>query len=131
VFRLCSWRPDRLDLGFEDLTTSSSQSNACSPAGSQSSVKLRRDLAQVCAPASARCTRSDADALQDPEPRPGELTLRRILETCRLVRVESSTTPDHGILNKRPEALTPAQPTRSRTRTATAQALHEVAHERA
>jgi hypothetical protein len=85
VFRLVlGGVADRLDLGFEDLDDIQlAVERLLAEAGSQDSVKL----AFVILPEGLRThigplrERAIADALQGPEPRPGELTLRRILET--------------------------------------------------
>jgi hypothetical protein len=85
VFRLVlGGVADRLDLGFEDLDDIQlAVERLLAEAGSQDSVRLAFDIL----PEGLRTRigplreRTIADALQGPEPRPGELTLRRILET--------------------------------------------------
>jgi len=75
---------DRLDLGFEDLDDIQlAVERLLAEAGPQVSVQLAFDIL----PEGLRTRigplreRAIAEALQGPEPRPGELTLRRILET--------------------------------------------------
>jgi hypothetical protein len=75
---------DRLDLGFEDLDDIQlAVERLLAEAGSQDSVKLAFEIL----PEGLRTyigplrERAIAEALQGPEPRPGELTLRRVLET--------------------------------------------------
>ena len=85
VFRLVlGGIADRLDLGFEDLDDIQlAVERLLAEAGTQDSVRLSFDIL----PEGLRTRigplreRAIADALQEPEPRPGELTLRRILET--------------------------------------------------
>jgi hypothetical protein len=85
VFRLVlGGVADRLDLGFEDLDDIQlAVERLLAEAGSQTTVNLAFDIL----PEGLRTRigplreRTIADALQGPEARPGELTLRRILET--------------------------------------------------
>jgi hypothetical protein len=85
VFRLVlGGVADRLDLGFEDLDDIQlAVERLLAEAGTQDSVQLAFDIL----PEGLRTRigplreRAIAEALQGPEPRPGELTLRRILET--------------------------------------------------
>src|SRR3954464_6133584 len=85
VFRLVlGGVADRLDLGFEDLDDIQLAVERLLAAGrAQGSVQLSLETP----PAGPRTRsgplqeRAIAEALQGPEPRPGELTLRRILET--------------------------------------------------
>lgn len=85
VFRLVlGGIADRLDLGFEDLDDIQlALEQLLAEAGTQESV----DLAFEVLPNGIRARigplreRAIAEALQGPEPQPGELTLRRILET--------------------------------------------------
>jgi hypothetical protein len=85
VFRLVlGGVADRLDLGFEDLDDIQlAVERLLAEAGTQDSVHLAFDIL----PEGLRTRigplreRAIADALQGPEPRPGELTLRRVLET--------------------------------------------------
>jgi hypothetical protein len=85
VFRLVlGGLADRLDLGFEELDDIQlAVERLLAEAGTQDTVKLAFDIL----PEGLRTRigplreRAIAEALQGPEPRPGELTLRRILET--------------------------------------------------
>ena len=86
VFRLVlGGVADRLDLGFEDLDDIQlAVERLLAEAGtSQETVQLAFEIL----PEGLRTRigplreRAIAEALQGPEPRPGELTLRRILET--------------------------------------------------
>lgn len=85
VFRLVlGGVADRLDLGFEDLDDIQlAVERLLAEAGTQDTVQLAFDIL----PEGLRTRigplreRAIAEALQGPEPRPGELTLRRILET--------------------------------------------------
>jgi hypothetical protein len=85
VFRLVlGGIADRLDLGFEDLDDIQlALEQLLAEAGAQDSV----DLAFEVLPDGIRVRigplreQAIAEALQGPDPRPGELTLRRILET--------------------------------------------------
>lgn len=85
VFRLVlGGVADRLDLGFEDLDDIQlAVERLLAEAGTQNTVQLAFDIL----PEGLRTRigplkeRAIAEALQGPEPRPGELTLRRILET--------------------------------------------------
>jgi hypothetical protein len=85
VFRLVlGGIADRLDLGFEDLDDIQlAVERLLAEAGTQDSVRLSFDVL----PGGLRTRigplreRAIADALQGPDPPPGELTLRRILET--------------------------------------------------
>ena len=85
VFRLVlGGVADRLDLGFEDLDDIQlAVERLLAEAGSQDSVMLEFDILPECLRTriGPLRERAIADALQGPEPRPGELTLRRILET--------------------------------------------------
>src|SRR3954462_13883730 len=85
VFRLVlGGVADRLDLGFEDLDDIQlAVERLLAEAGTPTPVKLAFEILPE-----GRRTRigplhesAIAEALQGPEPRPGELTLRRILET--------------------------------------------------
>jgi hypothetical protein len=75
---------DRLDLGFEDLDDLQlAVERLLMEAGSQNTVKLSFEVTELgvrtrVGPLEAGAI---AEALQGPEPQPGELTLRRILET--------------------------------------------------
>src|SRR3954469_25017351 len=85
VFRLVlGGVADRLDLGFEDLDDIQlAVERLLAEAGAQESVQLSFEIL----PEGLRTRigplqeQAIAEALQGPEPRPGELTLRRILET--------------------------------------------------
>jgi hypothetical protein len=85
VFRLVlGGVADRLDLGFEDLDDIQlAVERLLAEAGTQENVKLAFEIL----PEGLRThigpleESAIAEALQGPEPRPGELTLRRILET--------------------------------------------------
>jgi hypothetical protein len=85
VFRLVlGGVADRLDLGFEDLDDIQlAVERLLAEAGSQTTVNLAFEIL----PEGLRTRigplreRAIADALQGPDARPGELTLRRILET--------------------------------------------------
>jgi hypothetical protein len=75
---------DRLDLGFEDLDDLQlAVERLLMEASAQDSVRLSFEITDLgvrtrVGPLKARAI---AEALQGPEPQPGELTLRRILET--------------------------------------------------
>jgi hypothetical protein len=75
---------DRLDLGFEELDDLQlAVERLLMEAGAQESVRMSfevtdRAVRTRIGPLEAGAI---ADALQGPEPQPGELTLRRILET--------------------------------------------------
>jgi hypothetical protein len=75
---------DRLDLGFEELDDLQlAVERLLMEAGGQESVRMSfevtdRAVRTRIGPLEAGAI---ADALQGPEPQPGELTLRRILET--------------------------------------------------
>jgi hypothetical protein len=75
---------DRLDLGFEELDDLQlAVERLLMEAGAQDSVKLSFEVTDQSVrtrigPLKALAI---AEALQGPEPQPGELTLRRILET--------------------------------------------------
>jgi hypothetical protein len=85
VFRLVlGGVADRLDLGFEDLDDIQlAVERLLAEAGAQESVELSFEIL----PEGLRTRigplreRAIAGALQGPDPKPGELTLRRILET--------------------------------------------------
>jgi hypothetical protein len=85
VFRLVlGGVADRIDLGFEDLDDIQlAVERLLAEAGAQESVQLSFEIL----PEGLRTRigplreRAIAEALQGPEPRPGELTLRRVLET--------------------------------------------------
>jgi hypothetical protein len=75
---------DRLDLGFEELDDLQlAVERLLAEAGSQDSVRLSFEVTDVGVRTRIGPLRAGAiaEALQGPEPRPGELTLRRILET--------------------------------------------------
>ena len=107
VFRLVlGGVADRLDLGFEELDDIQlAVERLLAEAGTQASVELAFEIL----PEGLRTRigplreRAIAEALQGPEPRPGELTLRRILET--VVDSFGIEIADNGtivvILNKR------------------------------
>lgn len=85
VFRLVlGGIADRLDLGFEDLDDIQlALEQLLAEAGAQESVNLAFEVLPNGIRARIGPLREGAiaEALQGPEPRPGELTLRRILET--------------------------------------------------
>ena len=85
VFRLVlGGIADRLDLGFEDLDDIQlAVERLLAEAGPQDSVRLAFDVLPEGLRTRIGPLREHAiaEALQGPEPRPGELTLRRILET--------------------------------------------------
>ena len=85
VFRLVlGGVADRLDLGFEDLDDIQlAVERLLAEAGTQESVKLAFEILPEGLRTRIGPLREHAiaEALQGPEPRPGELTLRRILET--------------------------------------------------
>src|SRR4029079_1783868 len=85
VFRLVlGGVADRLDLGFEDLDDIQlAVERLLAEAGSQESVQLAFEILPEGLRTRIGPLREHAiaEALQGPEPRPGELTLRRILET--------------------------------------------------
>ena len=85
VFRLVlGGIADRLDLGFEDLDDIQlAVERLLAEAGPQDSVHLAFDILPEGLRTRIGPLREHAiaEALQGPEPRPGELTLRRILET--------------------------------------------------
>lgn len=75
---------DRLDLGIDDLDDLQlAVERLLAEAGAQSSVKLSFELldGRVRTHVGPLAEGTIADALQGPEPAPGELTLRRILDT--------------------------------------------------
>jgi len=75
---------DRLDLGFEDLDDMQlAVERLLMEAGAQESVRLSFELTDVAVRTRVGPLKGEAiaEALQGPEPQPGELTLRRILET--------------------------------------------------
>jgi hypothetical protein len=75
---------DRLDLGFEQLDDLQiAVERLLAEAGSQESVRLAFELSDAGVRTRVGPLRETpiAKALQAPEPRPGELSLRRILET--------------------------------------------------
>ena len=75
---------DRLDLGFEDLDDLQlAVERLLLEAGSQDSVTLAFDVSENGVRTRIGPLRAGAlaEALQGPPPPPGELTLRRILET--------------------------------------------------
>lgn len=75
---------DRLDLGFDQLDDLQlAVERLLAEAGAQDTVRLSFELSEAgvrtrIGPLRERVV---ADALQGPEPQPGELTLRRVLET--------------------------------------------------
>ena len=85
VFRLVlGGIADRLDLGFEDLDDIQlALEQLMAEAGAQESVNLAFEVLPngIRARIGPLRERAIAEALQGPEPQPGELTLRRILET--------------------------------------------------
>ena len=85
VFRLVlGGIADRLDLGFEDLDDIQlALEQLMAEAGAQESVEIAFEVlpSGIRARIGPLRERAIADALQGPEPKPGELTLRRILET--------------------------------------------------
>src|SRR3954466_14843801 len=85
VFRLVlGGVADRLDLGFEDLDDIQlAVERLLAEAGTQESVQLSFEILPEGLRTRIGPLREHAiaEALQGPEPRPGELTLRRILET--------------------------------------------------
>jgi hypothetical protein len=75
---------DRLNLGFEELDDLQlAVERLLLEAGSQDSVKLSFEVSETGVRTRIGPLRAAAlaEALQGPPPRPGELTLRRILET--------------------------------------------------
>ena len=75
---------DRLGLGFDDLDDLQlAVERLLAEAGSQGSVRLTFELSagRVRATVGPLAEGTLAEALQGPEPPPGELTLRRILST--------------------------------------------------
>ncbi len=75
---------DRIDLPFEELDDLQlAVERLRAEAGSQESLKLSIELtgASIRVRLGPLRERAIADALQGPEPAPGELTLRRILDT--------------------------------------------------
>jgi hypothetical protein len=75
---------DRLDLGFEELDDLQlAVERLLAEAGSQDSVRLSFEVTETGVRTRIGPLRAAAiaEALQGPEPQPGELTLRRILET--------------------------------------------------
>ena len=75
---------DRLDLGFEDLDDLQlALERLLAEAGSQGAVRLSFELAdgRVRTRVGPLRETAVARALQGPEPPPGELSLRRVLET--------------------------------------------------
>src|SRR4051794_3266269 len=107
VFRLVlGGVADRLDLGFEELDDIQlAVERLLAEAGTQESVQLAFEILPEGLRTRIGPLREHAiaEALQGPEPRPGELTLRRILET--VVDSFGVETVDDGnimvILNKR------------------------------
>ena len=85
VFRLVlGGIADRLDLGFEDLDDIQlALEQLMAEAGAQESVNLAFEVlpSGIRARIGPLREKAIAEALQGPEPQPGELTLRRILET--------------------------------------------------
>lgn len=85
VFRLVlGGVADRLDLGFEDLDDIQlAVERLLAEAGTQQTVQLSFEILAEGLRTRIGPLREHpiAEALQGPEPRPGELTLRRILET--------------------------------------------------
>jgi hypothetical protein len=97
---------DRLDLGFEDLDDIQlAVERLLAEAGGQGSVQLAFEILPEGLRTHIGPLRESAiaDALQGPAPQPGELTLRRILETVvDSFGVEVGTNGDITvILNKR------------------------------
>ena len=75
---------DRLDLGIDELDDLQlAVERLLAEAGVQGSVRLAFELddARVRRHVGPLAEKAIADALQGPEPPPGELTLRRILDT--------------------------------------------------
>jgi hypothetical protein len=75
---------DRLDLGFEELDDLQlAVERLLVEAGAQDSVKLSFEVTDLGVRTRVGPLKAGAiaEALQGPEPQPGELTLRRILET--------------------------------------------------
>lgn len=75
---------DRLNLSFEDLDDLQlAVERLLVEAASQETVRLRIDILEhgVAVGVGPLAERALADALQGPDPAPGELTLRRILQT--------------------------------------------------
>src|SRR3954453_18083037 len=107
VFRLVlGGVADRLDLGFEDLEDLHlAAGRLLAEAGTQETVRLAFEILPEGLRPRIGPLREHAiaEALQGPEPRPGELTLRRVLET--VVDSFGVETVDDGnimvILNKR------------------------------
>lgn len=85
VFRLVlGGIADRLDLGFEDLDDIQlALEQLMAEAGAQESVEIAFEVLPngIRARIGPLREHAIAEALQGPEPQPGELTLRRILET--------------------------------------------------
>ena len=107
VFRLVlGGVADRLDLGFEDLDDIQlAVERLLAEAGTQETVQLSFEILPEGLRTRIGPLREHAiaEALQGPEPKPGELTLRRVLET--VVDSFGVETADDGniivILNKR------------------------------
>ena len=75
---------DRLNLSYEDLDDLQlAVERLLVEAASQETVRLRIDILEqgVAVGVGPLAERALADALQGPDPAPGELTLRRILQT--------------------------------------------------
>ena len=75
---------DRLDLGFDELDDLQlAVERLLAEAGAQETVRISVEIADGGVKAHIGPLREGtlARALQGPEPRPGELTLRRVLET--------------------------------------------------
>jgi hypothetical protein len=75
---------DRIDLGFEELDDLQlAVERLRAEAGSQESLRISIEIGDGSIRTRLGPLREHAiaDALQGPEPQPGELTLRRILET--------------------------------------------------
>ncbi|HWH44888.1 MAG TPA: hypothetical protein VNT32_09155 [Thermoleophilaceae bacterium] len=75
---------DRIDLGFEELDDLQlAVERLRAEAGSQDSLSISFEVTDgsIRTRVGPLRERALADALQGPEPKPGELTLRRILET--------------------------------------------------
>jgi hypothetical protein len=75
---------DRLDLGFDELDDLQlAVERLLAEAGAQPSVKLSFELSggRLRALVGPLAETTIAEALQGPEPEPGELSLRRILDT--------------------------------------------------
>ena len=85
VFRLVlGGIADRLDLGFEDLDDIQlALEQLMAEAGAQQNVSIAFEVLPngIRARIGPLREKAIAEALQGPEPQPGELTLRRILET--------------------------------------------------